>query len=487
MLYEIEGIDTTVSYIENIALYCFPLFLIIQLIIHLVAKNSDLFETVKYYLIALLIVGTLPTYYKSITHVGIEIGDSIANLRNDGFVSEWKNIRKNAEIEAKGKRVTNISIILGMFVKFGTLQIAEKMALLLIGVALLFLQLIYTVSYYSGYVMAPIIIAIGVLNQYRNNLYTVFKTVMYLIICPIVVGIMLFVLNMILFYTIKDGYISGFEGLISFLVLSIVLLSSFKIANMIVSGQSMSNVGDSLASMASFGIMRGGTELGIGMAKKGAGAMAKTAIATGGPVAAPFAAAGMGALYATKGITKGIGKAFATPPKHALKEAKQGASSYLNTRATNLLKDKGIETPYSGDPLIPSNVQTYKEPEKFDYDSSYKKNMEKIREGSGSSREGSRISSSFNPINHVKASVSTMSDGLKNSRERSSFNLNNKLGIPQKSDKPLSLADKAVFIGNKIAGNSTPGTKASFDFQKTNQRMKKINPIAKELLKKNKE
>ena len=49
LFYKINGIENGVELISDVATALFPVLLIIQLSIHILSKNSDVFETVKHY------------------------------------------------------------------------------------------------------------------------------------------------------------------------------------------------------------------------------------------------------------------------------------------------------------------------------------------------------------------------------------------------------------------------------------------------------
>ena len=477
LFYKINGIENGVELISDVATALFPVLLIIQLSIHILSKNSDVFETVKHYIFSLVILTIVSSSYFEITKVGLQIGDDIASMSDSPIVTRWKELKYNLKKQTKEKEVSNIALVFALFEKYGTFDIPEKAGLLIVGVILLFLQVVYTISFYSGFVLAPVIIALGVLSQYRSNIYNVFKTMLYLVLVPVIIGFILYAILQILNFTIVDGFLTGLESLVSFIVLSLVLLSSFKIGQMVVNGSPLSNAGASLASMLSFGVMRGGTDLGIGMMKKGGGSLLKTGMSTMFPVGGQIASSVGGSLFKAG---KGISKVATTPVKNAFNNAKTGSKNFMNKKASDVLKNKGVSL-YQGDSLMPSQTSSHGKPEKFNYEKSYSENMSKIKGDSSSGFKN--IVNEVNPYNHMKATLGAVKDGVSNKVATSSYNLNQRLGLPDLSKYPLSTKDKVILAGNGLVGNRLPSVKV-VNNAKNNMRKPKMNHLAKDVLSK---
>jgi hypothetical protein len=238
LLFELEQ---WLGFGDSIVSFCqaaiFPIF-VFALIIDNISINQSPIQILKRTIIAQVILILLPTYYEGIAGFGFNAADSVMKDQRRGLIANWITIKKNAERIAKTEKkpIDSLTAISNIF-SFNSSDVAEKIAGLAIFICTLIIKVIFSVVYYGTYSVIGIWAVLAIFPQFDKNLLSIFKSVLYLILTPILISLVLVFMNEALtFFISADGFIDAITEMAKFLVLCFLLLGTLLISHNIVNG-----------------------------------------------------------------------------------------------------------------------------------------------------------------------------------------------------------------------------------------------------------
>lgn len=415
------------KYAETILQVCkwsiTPIF-IISILIDQISSSANPAAVFKRFAIAMFILISAESAFKSVASIGFEIGNSILKEQKNGLVANWSHFRKRAEEVAKKekKSIGMAGTILGFF-QYDSNHWVEKGAALLIIVCLLLVKVIYSIFYYMTYFTSGFLAIFAIFPSFEGNFKGIGKSVLYLILHPIMVALVLAFINETLQFTVNsNNFLEGLTEIAKMLVLCFILLGTFKITQSLVNGTGAENWAGQM-----------GTLLSAGFAHRAMGVAQK--IGFGG--ASLGASAGWSA---TKSVSSGVGSALSTgayvasrPLASAISTGASGIKSGLRESSAKIHKDKGAKTTANG----PSPILRGR------YESNFQKRAGQRAEQKN--RNPMSIRNSVSPMSHLK----TMKDSTLQIPGAVKGKVFDKAGIPETSQK-LSIKEMATLGANKL-------------------------------------
>lgn len=424
-----------VKYGDKIISFCkyavFPIS-VFSLLFNQLAKKVDPEGILKKAIIAQVILIFLPVYFTPVVGFGLDTGNAILKEQRGGLISSWRKFEKRAIQKLKKKELSAYDTAIAFF-KFDGADFVEKLAMLTILVCMLLLKVIYSGVYYITYSTAAIMAVLSILPNFDNHVFSILKTMLYLIVCAVLVALVLSFMNSVLDFKVsRDGFIVGLSGISQFIVLCIVLLATLKISQSMINGAGAENWAASMGNNLSAGLAYKAMTLPMDTISS----IASKSFSSGGNLLKSTAAVSAPVF---SGMTKIAKKPFSS----AYRNIKDSIKSDLSKESEQIAQKRGIELnpeKLGGENSSIDNSNTTSSDNR--YDSSFR-SIASDQNGKVS------ISSALNPVNHLKASIDSSkrfsSDMINLSKDRA--------GLPLESNS-LSLKEKTIFMANKGIGNA---------------------------------
>jgi hypothetical protein len=215
----------------------FPIF-IFSLLYDKIAVNQAPLQILKRTVIAQLILIMLPTYYQKIAGFGFDVADSVMKEQRNGLIVNWTNIKRKAERASKqaNKPVDALTAVTNIF-NFNANDVVEKFAGLAIYLCILLIKVIFSVVYYGTYSIIAIWSALAIMPSFDKNFLSIFKSILYIILTPILISLVLAFINESLSFAISaDGFLETMTEMSKFLVLCFLLLGTLVISYSVING-----------------------------------------------------------------------------------------------------------------------------------------------------------------------------------------------------------------------------------------------------------
>lgn len=232
-----------------------PIF-IFALLASKLSVNQEPIQILKRLIISQLIIISIPIYFNSIASFGFTVADSIMEGEKKGLIANWVKTKDRAEkvVKKMGKKSDGLTGITSLF-NFDANDIIEKLIGFLIFVSILLIKVIFSVVYYGTYSSIGIFAALAVFPVFKNNYAGVFKSVLYLILTPILIALVLTFMNENITFVIDaDGFLNSITEMSKFTVLLIVLFGTLKISSLLINGVGIESWASGLGSMLSVGL-----------------------------------------------------------------------------------------------------------------------------------------------------------------------------------------------------------------------------------------
>lgn len=455
------------KYAETILQVCkwsiTPIF-IISILIDQISSSANPAAVFKRFAIAMLILISAESAFKSVASIGFEIGNSILKEQKTGIAAKWLDFRKRAEeVAKKEKKSVGMTGTILSFFQYDSTQMIEKGAALLIIVCLLLVKIIYSIFYYMTYFTSGFLAIFAIFPSFEGNFKGIGKSVLYLILHPIMVALVLAFINETLQFSVNsDNFLEGLTEIAKMLVLCFILLGTFKITQSLVNGTGAEKWAGQMGTLLSAGF----AHRAMGVAQKIGMGGASVGTAVGGSI--------------IKNVSSGVGSALSTgayvasrPIASAIGSSVNGFKSGLSESSAKIHQNKGVKpSKKNSTPILRGR---------------YESNFQKVagQRAEQKNRNPMSIRSSISPVSHLKA----MKDSTFQIPGAVKANVFDKVGIPETSQK-LTLREKAtlganqLFNGGEVNPTSISGQDKSKSFN-ANRNTLNENEIADRLKKMN--
>ena len=262
LFWEIDSFMFLADDLNKITIKCIFLIFCISLLIIKTSLQYD-HESLIRRLFFAYFVCTFIGYYPKIAFFGFDIGDSIIKKNNISFIKNWKNIKKASERQLnREKKESSFLSELTYIFNFDTDDLIDKFMAMAIICMFFILKLLYSATYYLSYCLLPVIAAISMIPQMRGISDSIIKTLLWPILVPIVVSLLMASIGKTLEFSANEsGFVNNIVAYCHLFIFLLLILGSFSIVKMILSGNGVEHWASAKANQASFIMMMGASNL----------------------------------------------------------------------------------------------------------------------------------------------------------------------------------------------------------------------------------